>query len=501
MKRKSVKKTRFSASSVISLLLVCMLCLLQPAAPVMAEQAGAGPAVRQNPADIYHTLASGERVFLPRDYAVPVKPTVYLTFDDGPSRLTPKVLDILKREGIQATFFVLGELAEGNPKMIQRIVREGHSIGNHSYNHEYSQLYDSFDHFWGQIQKTEDILYGIAGIRPRLIRAPGGTFGHFDPFYFYYLDQAGYQVYDWNIDSGDSKRRHVPSGEMISEVEKGPFPHEIYLLMHDGSGHDESVKALPEIIRFFKQKGYVFAPLTPSVRPIMFHSGKLLHPRFTSLPTFERNMADVTDYERRFSGGAAGAVGLAEANLEQLQSLIHQSEVAVSESAKALQLLQNPPLQVRWEAGQQQKILDLEQYDLRNDSIFVPVRQFVEGMGGTVEWNEDAGTVKVRYGYRTMTCNIDSRILTVNSVQGTEERNVLAGVYLENGSVMIQLRTAATLLGMQIDDYSLEQGKREIFISQVKPPLLALFETEWLRMRSNSFYAYMNQLVTKYSFS
>ncbi|WP_233354745.1 polysaccharide deacetylase family protein [Paenibacillus sp. JZ16] len=100
--------------------------------------------------------------------------TVYLTFDDGPSDLTLDVLDILKREGIKGTFFVLGKEAETRPEIINRIYEEGHVIGNHTYDHRYDELYGHFQDFWGQIKKTEEIIRLITGERPQLVRAPGG---------------------------------------------------------------------------------------------------------------------------------------------------------------------------------------------------------------------------------------------------------------------------------------------------------------------------------------
>ncbi|UUZ86504.1 polysaccharide deacetylase family protein [Paenibacillus sp. P26] len=156
--------------------------------------------------------------------------------------MTPKVLDILKEEGVKATFFVLGNQVEERPQTAERIVREGHAIGNHSYNHVYEQLYSDFGVFWEQIERTEKIIEQATGVTPRMIRAPGGTAGNFDAFYFYYLDQAGYEVYDWNVDSGDASRPGVKAQEIIRNIRQSPGHQEQIVLMHDGTGHDESVK-------------------------------------------------------------------------------------------------------------------------------------------------------------------------------------------------------------------------------------------------------------------
>ncbi|GBF10181.1 polysaccharide deacetylase family protein [Tepidibacillus sp. HK-1] len=218
---------------------------------------------------IYQTLLSGKRILKERNFIEEEKATVYLTFDDGPSELTPKVLDILKKEGIKATFFVVGKAAEQNKKIIKRIVEEGHSIGNHSYTHQYKNLYSSFSDFWQEIQKTEKVIYDITGIRTSLVRTPGGTYKNWDSFYFYFMDQADYLVYDWNVDSGDSKRIGVPAKEIIATVKQSKVTKKLIVLMHDSKSHVNTVGALPSIIKYYKEKGYQFKALSEQVEPII----------------------------------------------------------------------------------------------------------------------------------------------------------------------------------------------------------------------------------------
>ena len=101
--------------------------------------------------------------------------TVYLTFDDGPDdKITPQILDILKAEGVKATFYVCGNMVEANPEVLKRIFNEGHAIGNHSYNHRYDELYKSPWSFMEQIIKTDTAIKDVIGVRPFIIRAPGG---------------------------------------------------------------------------------------------------------------------------------------------------------------------------------------------------------------------------------------------------------------------------------------------------------------------------------------
>lgn len=222
--------------------------------------------------EIYHSLLDGKRVLKQRDYMEEETPTVYLTFDDGPSYLTESILEILKEENVKATFFVLGQSAGRYKETLKKMVEEGHSIGNHTFSHDYNKLYNSFSSFWEEIQKTEEMIYDITGIRTSLVRTPGGTYQNWDSFYFYYMDQADYLIYDWNVDSGDSRRRGVTKEEILSSIKKSKLGHRLVVLLHDGSGHENTVKALTEIIHYYKAKGYQFKPLTNQVEPVLHAS-------------------------------------------------------------------------------------------------------------------------------------------------------------------------------------------------------------------------------------
>ncbi|MCR8643033.1 polysaccharide deacetylase [Paenibacillus sp. N1-5-1-14] len=324
---------------------------------------------------VYDQLVSGKKIMQSRSYDKPEKPTVYLTFDDGPSDLTPEVLDILKREGIRATFFVCGNQVAIRKDILKRIVDEGHAIGNHTYNHEYKDLYSDFDHFWGQIQKTEKIIQEVAGVRTPLLRAPGGTATNFDAFYFYYLDQAGYTIYDWNIDSGDSRKLNVPTKEIISTVEGSPLRHELTVLMHDGTGHKTSVEALPTIIHYFKNKGYSFAPITTKTNPEQFAVKKLKWTRSVKDASFTKQLGVMQKYA--------------------VDHNPNPKPVAVKEKEPAVET--RPSLEL--DIGKQQLIMPPVQYMLSgNNNLKVPLRTIVESMGGTIKWDEVKQKVVIHYG-------------------------------------------------------------------------------------------------------
>lgn len=179
--------------------------------------------------------------------------------------------------------------AEKYPQLVKRIVNEGHALGNHTYNHVYRQIYHSFSTYWQQTEQTGRILENLVGVKPRLLRAPGGTHANFDAFYFYYLERAGYIIHDWNVDSRDSTRKDVSRQEIINQIRKSPLRPEMNVLFHDGAGHYETQRALPEIISYFIKEGYRFEKLTTQVKPIQFPLVKLMWNRNADFQEYQFN--------------------------------------------------------------------------------------------------------------------------------------------------------------------------------------------------------------------
>ena len=194
----------------------------------------------------------------------------YLTFDDGPSEtITCRILDILKEENIKATFFVIGRSVEGsekNQQIIKRMAREGHSIGNHTYSHNYDYLYPNSSvnvyNFISDIEKTNSILKGVLGDKfsTRVIRCPGG---HMSWKNMKCLDKVlksnqYYQV-DWNSLSKDAEGKKKNADELLDNVIKTLGDKEkAIILMHDTYSKEETVKALPMVIKYLKDNGYEF---------------------------------------------------------------------------------------------------------------------------------------------------------------------------------------------------------------------------------------------------
>lgn len=196
---------------------------------------------------------------------------IYLTFDDGPDpENTPIVLDILKENNIKATFFVVGVEVAKYPELLKRTYAEGHAIGNHTYNHIYRELYQSAATYTEQLQHTDQIIKDVINVRPHISRAPGGSTGSFNKSYWDALKNHGYIEVGWNISSGDASSATSEKivNNILQQTKKNTFlwTHGI-LLMHDGRGHSETVKALPQIIKLYKDQGFEFRVInskTPS---------------------------------------------------------------------------------------------------------------------------------------------------------------------------------------------------------------------------------------------
>lgn len=193
----------------------------------------------------------------------------YLTFDDGPSANTLKILDILDRYGIKATFFVINSKDIG---YVKNIYDAGHTVGLHSACHNYSKIYKSTDAYFADLQSNSDIVEGIIGVRPTVMRFPGGSSNQVSRKYCYgimtklvkLVGEKGYSYFDWNVDSGDADS-DTPSYTYIRNnvLNGAKNKNSACVLMHDSSVKTTTVLALPEIIEGLMRMGYSFEALTP----------------------------------------------------------------------------------------------------------------------------------------------------------------------------------------------------------------------------------------------
>jgi peptidoglycan/xylan/chitin deacetylase (PgdA/CDA1 family) len=228
-------------------------------------------------------VALGCALFLPavEDTAVPTgaepaQKVVYLTFDDGPSAVTEGILDYLQEQQVQATFFVIGMETERAETLLKRMVAEGHSIGLHSYSHQYSAIYAYPEAFFADQQKLCDYLQPIIGYTPTIFRFPGGSCNATASDWTLseirrQAEEKGMVWFDWNALAEDSGATTAPADQMAQNIiGTGGERDRILVLMHDNSVRTTAVDCLRIIIPYYKEKGYTFAALTADTEPIQF---------------------------------------------------------------------------------------------------------------------------------------------------------------------------------------------------------------------------------------
>ncbi len=188
--------------------------------------------------------------------------TIYLTFDDGPGQYTAKILDILAKNNIKATFFVTGQFSKYYD-LITREYNEGHTVGIHTYSHKWD-IYDSVDTYLADFNKIEQIVFDKTGTHPKYFRFPGGTSNtvsrkHSEGIMTTLaslMTEKGYTYFDWSVDCCDTCKNNSVD-DIINTIKKYVKGNGNYIiLMHDIKKN--TLTALPTIIENLKNKGYVF---------------------------------------------------------------------------------------------------------------------------------------------------------------------------------------------------------------------------------------------------
>ncbi len=195
--------------------------------------------------------------------------TAYLTFDDGPSENTERILDILKEAGVPATFFVIA--AENNEEhlpLLERTLAEGHCIGLHSCTHEYREIYASAEAFWQDIDALKQKLEPYCGSSFAVLRFPGGSSNTVSHKYggsglmeelIPQAKERGYAVVDWNVTAEDSVGGTPSANTIASRVIRGcKDKNQAIILMHDSSTNAATAEALPVILGWMQENNYTF---------------------------------------------------------------------------------------------------------------------------------------------------------------------------------------------------------------------------------------------------
>lgn len=200
---------------------------------------------------------------------------MYLTFDDGPSAYTKRLLDVLDQYNVKATFFVTGQNLD-YVDMIGEAYRRGHTIALHTYSHDYS-IYSSAEDYYADLQKIQDIVVEQTGEEAKIVRFPGGTSNTTSgkycegimSFLAKDLEEKGYEYCDWNVSSGDGGGAHDEATVLQNVMNFSSGIRKAIVLQHDTQGF--SVDAVDDIILYARSQGYLLLPLTESSP--MVHQG------------------------------------------------------------------------------------------------------------------------------------------------------------------------------------------------------------------------------------
>ncbi|MCY6355082.1 polysaccharide deacetylase family protein [Clostridium sp. ZS2-4] len=199
-----------------------------------------------------------------------IQKVVYLTFDDGPSiNNTGKIIKILKENDVKATFFIIGALVDENPEVFQELYKNNMCIAVHTYSHDYNKIYKSAEAYMEDLQKCNDIIRNITKKNPvSYIRIPGGAYNKVSNQYTMnrireMLKEQQINYVGWNVCSNDALGRNIPAYKIKDNVIKQSKKISensgiVVVLMHDSYYKKTTVEALPDIIKYFKDEGYIF---------------------------------------------------------------------------------------------------------------------------------------------------------------------------------------------------------------------------------------------------
>ena len=191
---------------------------------------------------------------------------VFLTFDDGPSPVTSKILDILKQENVKATFFILGSNVDSRKDVVKRMYEEGHYLANHGYSHTYSKIYSSPQSVLDEYNECNDKVKNaieVPDYNSLLFRFPGGLAGgkyaEIKKEAKGLLLQNNIVNVDWNALTGDAETNNLSvEFEMTRLTETMGSKNSLVILMHDAAAKSVTADALPQIIAKLKEEGYEF---------------------------------------------------------------------------------------------------------------------------------------------------------------------------------------------------------------------------------------------------
>ncbi len=201
----------------------------------------------------------------------------YLTFDDGPSPVTADVLDTLDAYGIRATFFVTGAGSEKDEDLLRRAAQAGHTIGVHTYSHDYNTVYASVEAFLADFDEMYRRIAVVTGDAPTIFRFPGGSVNAYNADVrdeiVAEMERRGFVFFDWNAAGNDAVVGGADAEQITDSVLASASGHQrAFVLLHDSATCETTAQALPAVIEGLWERGYQFQPLTNAVQPVSYYS-------------------------------------------------------------------------------------------------------------------------------------------------------------------------------------------------------------------------------------
>lgn len=230
----------------------------------VAAPDGTVPEYTQLYPDFYAQPWEGERVAGGR--------VCCLTFDDGPSRSTDRVLEILDRYSVKATFFVVGSSGAANQQRMRDMVAAGHTLAMHSWSHDYKKIYASVEAFLADFYQLYQYIHEVTGAYPQVFRFPGGSINGYDRGVYQEIiaemTRRGFVYFDWNASAQDATVRPRPAADIAADCLRGVGRDLVVVLCHDSAARNTTVDALPAVIEGYQRAGYTFSALHPGVEPV-----------------------------------------------------------------------------------------------------------------------------------------------------------------------------------------------------------------------------------------
>ena len=193
------------------------------------------------------------------EYSVTEGKVAYLTFDDGPSKYTRQILDILRENDIKATFFITGWCTEGKENILKQVADEGHTVGLHSWSHDYDGIYSSTESWLEDFARVYRKVYAVTGQKPWCFRFPGGSYNNFNrdtaDDIIAEMEQRGFAFYDWNAATADASTSATYDSCLEYLRDSINADHEV-VLMHDSL--ELTPEYLQDIIDYIRGQGYTF---------------------------------------------------------------------------------------------------------------------------------------------------------------------------------------------------------------------------------------------------